>query len=273
MRPLLPLLLLALALPVSAGGFTDLGGKPIDEFTFSLRARAWASNQSGEVQDSRDGQDGSNVDFFADTDLDRHVYMPWGDAELRFKELALRFNAWGTTDTVRGEFKDDEAFAGHVFLQGDKALTRFSGVQGAFHFEWIPFDFGSEKKIGFEIGFLIGARVTRMEAFVRDSASGDRFRSSTIGGAPDLGLTLSLGFLNCVQIEAWVAGMQFRLGTYDYRAIDAGIEGRVYVDDHFYFGIGYHFNYTAIERGDARDNGNLLQMKYDGPSIMIGIQI
>lgn len=272
MRPLAALLLLASALPAPAGGLVELSGKSIDDYAFSLRARAWTSDQYAEVQDSKSVQQGSVIDFFNDTDLDRRIYMPWAAAELRFDELAIRFDAWWASDHVRGDFKDSEGFDGHVFLPGDRALTRFTAMQGSGHLEWIPLDFGSSKKIGLEVGFLLGARVTRMEAEIRDSASGEHYRSSVVGGAPDVGLTISLALLNFIELETWVTGMQFRIGTYDYRSLEAGAELRIFIDDHFYIGLGYHYDFRSIERGDATDNGRLLEFLYHGPSVGIGLQ-
>ncbi|MCC6741460.1 MAG: hypothetical protein IT452_20645 [Planctomycetia bacterium] len=272
MRPLFTLLLLAAALPARAGGLVDLGGKSIDDYTLSLRGRAWTSEQNSLVQSSEDLQPGSAIDFFDDTDLDDRLFMPWAEAELRFDELALRFDAWWGSDSKRGEFLESEGFDGHVFLDGDRALFRFTTIQGSGHFEWIPLDFGSSKTIGLEVGFLLGARITRMEAYIRDSASGESYRSSTVGWGPDPGLSVSVGLLNFMELEARVCGMQFRLGTYDYRAIDAWAELRFFIDDHFYVGLGYRYNYTSVERGDADDDGRLLEFLYHGPSVALGLQ-
>jgi hypothetical protein len=272
MRPLATLLVLAFALPASAGGFVDLGGKSIDDYTLSLRLHAWSSEQNSQAQDSTSTQPGSVIDFFEDTDLDDRLYFPWVDAELRFKELAIRFDYWWVNDQDRGDFSEDEGFDGHIFLKGDRALVRFTAQQGSGHFEWIPIDLGSEKKIGLEIGLLIGARVTRMEAEIRDSASGDHFRSSLVAAGPDPGLSLTLGFLNIFSIEAKVTGMQFKLGTYDYRSLDASAELRIFVDDHFYIGLGYKYCYASVAKGDPDDNGRYLEVVYHGPFAGIGLQ-
>jgi hypothetical protein len=272
MRPLAPLLALFFALPATAGGLVELAGKSIDDYTFSLRARCWSSEQNAKVQDSSSGQKGSVIDYFEDTELDNRLYMPWVDAELRVKELAIRFDYWWASDQTRGKFKEGEGFDGHVFLKGDRALMRFTAQQGSGHFEWIPFDFGSEAKIGLEIGILIGARITRMEAEFRDSNSGEHYRSSFVGAGPDPGLTVTLGMLNFLSLEARVSGMQFRLGTYDYRALDASAELRVFIDDHFYIGLGYHYGYASVERGDPDEDGRLLEVVYHGPFAGIGLQ-
>ncbi len=272
MRPLAALLLLASALPAPAGGLVELAGKSIDDYTFSARGRAWSSDQGAEIQDSKTVQQGSLIDLFDDTDLDNRLYMPWVDAELRFQELAIRFDCWWASDHVRGEFASDEGFDGHVFLKGDDALFRFTAFQGSAHFEWIPLDLGSSKKIGLEVGLLIGGRITRMEAEIRDSASGEHYRSSVVAAAPDLGLTVSLGLLNFLELETWVTGMQFRIGTWDYRSLEAGAELRVFIDDHFYIGLGYHYDFRSIEKGDSTDNGRLLDFLYHGPSVGIGLQ-
>ncbi|MEK7468699.1 MAG: hypothetical protein AAB074_14910 [Planctomycetota bacterium] len=272
MRPLAPLLVLALALPASAGGLVELAGKSIDDYTFSFRARCWTSDQNSLVQDSTTAQPGSAIDLFDDTDLDRRIYMPWVDAELRFDELAIRFDYFWANDQIRGEFREGEGFDGHVFLRGDRALMRFQAQQGSGHFEWIPLDLGSEKTIGLEIGLLFGARLTRMEAQFRDSASGQQFHSSLVGVGPDPGLTITLGVLNFLSVEGRVSGMQFRLGTYDYRALDASVELRFFIDDHFYIGLGYKYCYASIAKGEADENGRLLEFAYFGPFAGIGLQ-
>ncbi|KAF0241072.1 MAG: hypothetical protein FD180_4632 [Planctomycetota bacterium] len=272
MRPLAPLLALAFALPASAGGLVELAGKSIDDYTFSLRGRCWSSDQNSKVQDSTTAQPGSVIDLFDDTELDHRLYMPWVDAEFRFKELAIRFDYFWANDQIRGEFREGEAFDGHIFLKGDRAHTRFTAQQGSGHFEWIPFDFGSEKKIGLEIGVLIGARITRMEARFRASSTGERFHSSLVGWGPDPGVTVTLGLLNFLSVEARVSGMQFRIGTYDYRALDASVELRVFIDDHFYIGLGYKYCYTSVIKGEADERGRLLEFAYFGPFAGIGLQ-
>jgi hypothetical protein len=272
MRLLAPLLALAFALPASAGGLDDLAGKAIDEYTLSVRGRCWSSEQNSRVQDSRTSQVGSVIDFVDDTELDRRIYIPWVDAEIRFKELALRFDFWYGNDQVRGEFKDGEGFDGHVFLKGDNAVMRFTAQQGSGHFEWIPFDFGSEKKIGLEIGVLIGARMTRMEADINDSVSGEHFRSSIVAAGPDPGITITLGMFNFLSLEGQITAMQFKIGTYDYRSLDASVELRFFIDTHFYIGLGYKYCYASMESGDADRNGRLLEFVYHGPFAGIGLQ-
>ena len=66
--------------------------------------------------------------------------------------------------------------------------------------------------------------------------------------------------------------MQFRIGTYDYRSLEAGAELRIFIDDHFYIGLGYHYDFRSIEKGDSTDNGRMLEFLYHGPSVGIGLQ-
>ncbi|NUN50501.1 MAG: hypothetical protein HUU15_16935 [Candidatus Brocadiae bacterium] len=263
---------LTLALPACAGGLFDLDGKSIDEYGAVLRLRGWSSEMDAGVQDSTDLQPGSIIEFDEDTPLDRRLYIPEVDLELRFAELAFHLTTWRASDSTRGSFREDEGFDGHAFATGDRALHRFRVWQAAAHFEWIPFDLGSHKTIGLEIGAIIGARLTRMEAFFRDSASGKHYRSTSTAALPDLGVTVSLGFLNCVEIEGWASGMYAPFSNWDYVSINGGIEIRLHLDQHFYFGGGYRFSSGSIERGDADDDGRLLEYLYHGPSVTFGLR-
>jgi hypothetical protein len=271
MRPLRALALAALAAtPAAAGGIFDYEGKAIDENGWTIRLRAWESIQDAAVQDSTDTQQGSVIEFDEDTDLDRRLYIPEVEFEIRYDEIAVHIGAWRASDSERGQFYEDEGFDGHVFAAGDRAHQRFRVTQGTLHFEWIPLDLGSERKFGFELGFIVGARITRMEASFRDSASGEHFRSTSTAALPDLGLTLCVGFLNIFQIEAWGSGMAFDVSGWDYRWINAGGELRVFLDSHFYLGGGYRFSTGSIERGDSDDDGRLLEYTWHGWEATIG---
>jgi len=272
MRSLCVLLVLGSALPASAGGFVDISGKPIDEYSFVIRGRCWATLQNTSVQDSSKNVNGTVIDLDTDLDMDDRAYIPEGELEFRYKEVAIHLNTMFLTDTSRKTLEEDEAFDGQALLAGDRFKSRFRTFQAGAAFEWIPIDLGSAKTIGLEIGFLIGARWTTYDTYIRDRLTGERFQSSSWGVLPELGLTVNLGLLNIFEIEAHVSGMWLKFNTYDESAVDTGIEARIHVDSHFYFGIGYRLVSASLERGDREDRGTLVEYLYHGPSVTLGLQ-
>ena len=272
MRILCALVFAASAIPATAGGFTDISGKSIDDYGFAIRGRAWMSDQDSAVQDSTRLQPGTVIDFEDDLDFDGDPFIPELDLEFRSDELALHAMAWYSAEGDRTHMEQDEGFDGRILLAGDEVSARFRVVQAAVHFEWVFLDLGSSKKIGLELGVIVGARWTRFEADIRPHATHERLHSGAQAALPDLGLTLCIGFLNIFEIEAYASGMVLDVGSYDYESINGGAELRIYIDDHFYFGGGYRFSSGSLERGDSEEDGRLLEYEYHGPMVTLGIQ-
>ncbi|MBI2920991.1 MAG: hypothetical protein HYY18_07890 [Planctomycetes bacterium] len=272
MRILCTLVFSACALTATAGGFTDISGKAIDDYGFAIRGRAWMTDQDSAVQDSTRTQPGTVIDFDDDLDFDGDPLIPELDLEFRTEELALHAMAWYSAEGDNTTSREDEGFDGRIILAGDALSARFRVVQAAVHFEWVFLDFGSSKTFGLEVGVIVGARWTRFDADIRPTATHERLHSGAQAVLPDLGLTLCVGFLNIFEIEAYASGMVLDVSTYDYESINGGAELRIYIDKNFYVGGGYRFSSGSLERGDSEEDGRLLEYEYHGPMVTLGIQ-
>ena len=135
MRTLCALVFAASALPATAGGFTDISGKSIDDYGFAIRGRAWMSGQDSAVEDSNRLQPGTVIDFEDDLDFDGDPLIPELDLEFRTDELALHAMAWYSAEGDREYSPQDEGFDGRIILAGDSVSARFRVVQAAVHFE------------------------------------------------------------------------------------------------------------------------------------------
>jgi hypothetical protein len=264
--------LLGAAIPAAAGGLTDLTGKAVDEYGFAIRGRAWMSDQESAAQDSTENQPGSVIDFDDDLDLTGDPFIPDLEIEYRTKELAFHLHGWYANESHTEQTEEDEAFDGSFIPAGEEVTGRFRIIQTALHFEWIPIDLGSSKKIGLEVGVILGVRFTEFDARIRRDATGDRLKSDVTAALPDIGATLNVGLLNFLELEVQVSGFGLDVSGYDYLSINGSAELRIFLDEHFYFGAGYRFSSGSLERDDADEDGRVLEYEYHGPMVTLGVQ-